>query len=82
MSNEKIIIMIFVIFLIFIISVSTYHHVYWEVVTLDDHTLFMMKSILVEYDILFFQYGRQNEIVIYSHHSFSTCLILYYLLGI
>ena len=44
-SNEKVIIMIFVVFLIFIISISTYLHVYWEVVTLHDHTLFMIKFV-------------------------------------
>ena len=37
------------IFQIFIISISTYRHVYWEVVSFDDHTLLMIKSILFQY---------------------------------
>ena len=65
-AMKKITIMIFIVFLIFIISISIYGHVDWEVVTLDEHTWFMIKSVLFEYVILFFQYGRQNEIVIYS----------------
>ena len=43
-------------------------------------TLFIIKSILFWFAILFFQYGRQIEIVIYKHHSCLTCLIFYNLL--
>ena len=69
--------MTFVVFLIFIISISTYGHVDGNVVTLDEHTWFMIKSVLFEYVILFFEYGKQNAIVIYSiihfrHVQFST----------